>query len=91
MADKIWVEGHWFFALDMRGYVYSKAGFYGVGEARNYKDCIVISCQEARQLISVMEQEGEIKPRLDERLRAEDLKITHRLLDIIQKQLEGGK
>jgi hypothetical protein len=40
---------------------------------------------EARLLIPLLENSGLLMPRLDERLRSEDLKITHRLLDIIQK------
>jgi len=36
-----------------------------------------------------LDEAGWIKPRLDERLRAEDLKITHRLLDILEKKIPG--
>ncbi|MFC1924258.1 hypothetical protein ACFLXA_02710 [Chloroflexota bacterium] len=36
-------------------------------------------------LIKALDEQGYIKPRLDERLRTEDLKITHRLLDVIEK------
>jgi len=36
-------------------------------------------------LIPLLESEGYLKPRLDERLRAEDLKITHSLIDLLEK------
>ena len=42
-------------------------------------------------LIESMDKNGFIKPRLDDRLRVEDLKITHRLLDIIEKTLGEEK
>jgi len=40
-------------------------------------------------LIDALDRNGFIQPRLDDRLRVEDLKITHRLLDIIDNKVEG--
>jgi len=45
-----------------------------------------ISMRDIPKLVIALEESGFIKPRLDERLRVEDLKITHRLLDIIEKK-----
>jgi len=45
-----------------------------------------ISRRDIPRLVEALERDGFIQPRLDERLRAEDLKITHRLLDIIENR-----
>ena len=37
-------------------------------------------------LITFLDENGFIKPRLDTRLREEDLKITHRLFDLLEKK-----
>jgi hypothetical protein len=44
---------------------------------------IVLSDEAIPLLITALEEAGYIKPRLDERLRVEDLKITHRLMDML--------
>jgi len=45
-----------------------------------------IRMRDIPKLVIALEESGFIKPRLDERLRVEYLKIKHRLLDIIEKK-----
>ena len=83
--EKVWVDGHWVFSFALRSWQLIPSGYY---EPNIYMDNEVkhtIGENEARMLITAMDEGGWIKPRLDERLRVEDLKITHRLLDIIEK------
>lgn len=42
-----------------------------------------IPFREIPSLVQALEENGLLKPRLDERLRTEDLKITHRLMDLL--------
>ena len=46
----------------------------------------ILEMEEVHLLIAALDEAGWIVPRLDERLREEDLKITHRLLDIIERR-----
>lgn len=77
------IEGGWYYDPSMRGFAYTPPGVYETGTVITPSK--YLSEREARQLVEVLEQEGYIKPRLDERLRTEDLKITHRLLDLLEK------
>lgn len=84
-GEKIYLDGQWFFDDSMRGFWYQPAGYYEIAVEPDRADWKFISDREAQQLIPKLEDEGYIKPRLDERLRTEDLKITHRLLDLLEK------
>jgi hypothetical protein len=44
---------------------------------------IHITREQISDLVQALEENGFLKPRLDERLRTEDLKITHRVLDLL--------
>ena len=88
---KVHYDGGWHFRLEIGGgcFVFVPAGDYeeiGSWEALEEmpEGTLVLNQSQARKLIPVLEEEGFLKPRLDERLRIEDLKITHRLLDIIE-------
>lgn len=59
------------------------AGRFEEGTARSPLKSV--SDDEIVHLVRALDEAGVIKPRLDDRLRAEDLKITHRLLDIIER------
>lgn len=88
MAEsKVWFDGRWLY--DPSGWwKYLRPGYYdpaAVPAAEDFQH--TVGLREMLQLIPRLDEEGFIKPRLDERLRSEDLKITHRLLDIIQVQL----
>ncbi len=75
-------DGHWFQDYSRRGFAYIAPGTYEEGTIPEPSS--FLSWQEAMQLIPVLEEAGLIKPRLDERLRTEDLKITHRLIDLLE-------
>ena len=83
MAER-YFEGGWHRDMGLRGFQYVAPGMYDESTWTQRADK-VLSDQEARQLIPVLEAHGFLLPRLDERLRVEDLKITHRLLDLLEK------
>lgn len=73
----------------MRGFAYIKPGDYEE-DSLDVKADKFISDMEAMQLIPVLENARLLLPRLDERLRTEDLKITHRLMDLLDKSIGGA-
>jgi hypothetical protein len=88
MMGERYFDGHWYFDMAYDAWRFVKAGYYEEAafppdEAFEH----TIRQQEIFMLIDALDKAGWIKPRLDERLRNEDLKITHRLLDIIEKQV----
>ena len=86
--EKRYSDGRWFFNKARNAWCYLKPGYYEPGVASISTDfSYQIEAREVEELIRRLDEEGWIKPRLDERLRTEDLKITHRLLDIIDKTI----
>lgn len=86
MVDKVYVEGHWVRDASLRGFMYIPSGNYEIGvDIQGEK---LITDREIHALIPELERGGFIQPRLDERLRTEDLKITHRLIDLLGKSIE---
>uniref|UniRef100_A0A6M3J9I5 Uncharacterized protein n=1 Tax=viral metagenome TaxID=1070528 RepID=A0A6M3J9I5_9ZZZZ len=85
---KVWRNPEWYFDPGRGGWCLTKAGEYESGDMPDIDK--TIDMREVQQLIVALDEEGWIKPRLDERLRTEDLRITHRLMDIIEKKLPGG-
>ncbi|KKN33010.1 hypothetical protein LCGC14_0808110 [marine sediment metagenome] len=88
--ENVYFHGGWFLDVAMDGYWYRPAGNYVVGELSDRSGWTFISNTEAMQLVRRLDEDGLIKPRLDERLRGEDLKITHRLLDLLTQSIKGG-
>ena len=84
--DKTYVKGQWFRDIGRRGYFYQPAGYYELGIIDDTSEWLFVDDNQARDFVPVLEDGGFIKPRLDERLRVEDLKITHRLLDLLEKK-----
>jgi hypothetical protein len=81
--SEIYKESRWYFSVVNDSMVLAEAGFYDALERPRV--LLEISGRYIPSLVEKLDEEGYIKPRLDERLRTEDLKITHRLLDIIDK------
>lgn len=79
-------KGRWTTLPETADLLYFGPGEYEPGESR--KPDVVIPSSTIPELIAYLDEAGYIKPRLDERLRAEDLKITHRLLDTVQRLVE---
>ena len=85
---QVYREGHWYSDLSRRSIVYVPAGVYEVDVTYTDEErerWIYIPCEFLTSLAEFLDKEGYIKPRLDTRLREEDLKITHRLLDLLEK------
>lgn len=78
------VDGHWYEDPSIRGFVYIAPGLYEEGVVP--EPTLTLPMRAAQELVPLLEQAGLIKPRLDERLRVEDLKITHRLIDLLEKK-----
>jgi hypothetical protein len=82
-----WFEGGWQRDYSLRGFRYTLPGEYDDSVSIPWASSgTFISDEQARQLIPILEEQGLLRPRLDERLRVEDLKITHRLIDLLEKQ-----
>ena len=86
MADKIWIDSHWYFDYASDSWTLTGPGAYLIAEKPDI--LVELRGHQVESLIVALDKEGWIKPRLDERLRVEDLKITHRLLDIIDNQFK---
>jgi len=84
MANKVYYPGRWWLDLPWRSWNYTPAGYYEEGV--ELEPTITVDGEAVRQLISALDEAGWIVPRLDVRLREEDLKITHRLLDLLEKR-----
>ena len=83
MADRYHRRGIWYREIRSAELCYVAPGFYEEGVIIQPTICIPDEALPA--LITVLDELGYIKPRLDERLRAEDLKITHRVLDLLDR------
>jgi len=81
----IWRDGKWF--CDVGIWRYIPAGTYNPA-VRIENDQIVHSLEprEVDQLVDALQEAHWIKPKIDERVREEDIKIIHRLLDIIENR-----
>ena len=89
MGEKVYQESMWIrnAAIGGGAYCYIPAGYYEISLTTDFDpDWKYVTDRELHTLIPLLERDGFIKPRLDERLRAEDLKITHRLLDLLEKK-----
>lgn len=80
-AILVFHEGRWWYDHSWDTWKYRPSGLYN--PAIEQPPSITIDGRETRQLITALDEAGWIQPRLDERLREGDIKITHRLLDII--------
>lgn len=83
---KVHRRGIWYQDVRMDALCFSPPGFYD--EAEYPQPVVIIPGDSIPALLTVLDELGYIKPRLDERLRVEDLKITHRLLDLLDKALD---
>jgi hypothetical protein len=83
MNSKEYRPSRWVFNFALNGFGFYPAGDYVAGVALPGPE-IFLNQEQIELLIRELDSNGFIKPRLDDRLRTEDLKITHRLLDIIE-------
>ncbi len=84
MTDLYHREGRWGLNNIQRQWEYYPPGMYEQAVAQD--PTLVLEPEVVRKLITALDEAGWIVPRLDERLRTEDLKITHRLLDLLEQK-----
>ena len=90
MADKVYVQAHWYLDRDFRALRYIPAGHYAINTNTypgGIEGSVAVPEITTSSLIEFLDANGYIKPRLDTRLREEDLKITHRLIDLLDKSM----
>ncbi len=88
MANKVFLKAEWYRDESHDCLWLRPHGCYEVGEEFDKTGWTAITREDLYILIDFLDSNGYLKPRLDERLRAEDLKITHRLLDIIEAKVK---
>lgn len=80
-------EGGWLVDRARGGFGYIEPGYYDPAVKLPEPVLFITERQVRGGLIALLESEGLITPRLDERLRTEDLKITHRVIDLLDKAI----
>ncbi len=89
--NKRYHNGGWFFNQQVGDWCYVAPGWYE--ESMQLPDEAILHRIDGNLvalLVAKLDEEGKINPRLDERLRVEDLKITHRLIDLLEKGVSHG-
>ncbi len=85
--QKVWHQGGWYSNPAWGDWRYVRPGERDPAVSISDDDIEYrIDGQVVQQLILALDKAGWIVPRLDERLRAEDLKMTHRLLDLLEQK-----
>jgi hypothetical protein len=85
MGDKRWYDGRWIAIPEIDGIAYiephwhEEAGFIG---KEHYKH--KIGMDEFHRLCAFLVESGYIKPTFAEN-RTEDIKVIHRLIDVVEK------
>ena len=83
-----WCEGHWFFEVSMAAWRYVPPGEYDLGVSIPGSQIThSLDSREIALLVDALQEAHWIKPKIDERVREEDVKVIHRLLDIIEKKV----
>jgi len=86
---KVHRRGIWYRDIALDALCFSLPGFYD--ELEYPQPVVIVPGDAIPALITVLDELGYIKPRLDERLRDEDLKITHRVLDLLELAIGGAE
>jgi len=69
---------------------YYKAGYVNVNAVDDREPDNTISRKQAHQLVKFMEKNGILSKSIDDSIRKDDLEITHRHLDIIEKMADNN-
>jgi hypothetical protein len=84
---KVWHEGHWFEDIACHMWRYVKPGEYEAGVSLPDDACShAVTFTEMKILIECLDGSGWLRPRLDDKARQDDLKVVHRLIDLLEKQ-----
>ena len=79
-------EGSWRFNHELNSIVHIKAGEYEHGQMLPLEAFDIVIPQESQhELIDFMDKHNMVKPKMDNQSRAEDLKIVHRLIDLMEQ------
>ncbi|TDX44315.1 hypothetical protein [Orenia marismortui] len=87
MGEKIYIEGRWIKNVLKNQFEYYNGAYIAPDEIDNRKPDVVINQEQAHKLVKFMEKQGFLHQTVDDKVRNEDLKITHRLLDIMESKL----
>jgi hypothetical protein len=88
MTDKYWRDGHWVPWDFGGGYAFFPAGYRDDVEGTTLREepKHFLSMMEVTLLVDMLKKEGRFVDKIvNNQVREEDLKITHRLLNIIEK------
>ena len=83
----VYRKGSWWFSPMLRAFHYVPAGNYEQGVDLSEFVSLTIDWSEAMDLVPELERYGLLQPRMDEKLHVEDLKVTHRLIDLLDKAI----
>jgi len=79
-----WFDSRWFFDVSLASWRYVPAGEYEPGvRITDSQITHSLLIHEVDQLLNTLKEAHWIKPEVNMQLREEDVKIIHRLLDII--------
>lgn len=83
----VWREGYWFDDLMTHTWFYFPPGDYELfKEFPREKASHAVSYREMESLIRALDESGWLKPKLEDKVRQDDLKIVHRLIDLLEKR-----
>ena len=84
-----WRDGRWFFEPMGALWRYVPPGEYDPAiSIEDSQITLNLDSREVDLLVDALQEAHWIKPRIDERVREEDVRIIHRLLGIIEKQVK---
>lgn len=81
-------EARWYIDLSHHTLVKTKPGRYREGIMSDVDFEIDLHEANITSLIHALEEGGYLAPRVDHKMRAEDLKVIHRLIDLTERQAE---
>ena len=84
-GEKVFVEARWVKNIMRNTFEYYLSGYFNPVKVDDRKPEISLKTEQAHKLVKFMQEEGYFPKFVDESIRKDDLKITHRLLDIIEK------
>jgi len=84
-----YMPGLWTYNHGTGTIVHLKPGEYEEPYQLTAEDCdIIIPHMAIQSLISFLDEQGYIKPKMDNQSRGEDVKIINRLLDLCEKKIK---
>jgi len=86
---KIKVDSHWLYEVKSGCFEYYEETYIEEEKMYELKPSIRIGMRKAHKLVEFMREEGHLPKNVDEDIRKDDLKITHRHLDIIEKMVDS--